>query len=110
MSTRAIITVFDKEDGFNIYLHADTLPERVMPSIEKAMEYAWEFPRFEAWDFATALIKVLKQRAWWVYLVTSVQNMSEIDYFYQISEDEWDVKVKITNIKHKKQFVHIHRA
>lgn len=110
MSTRAIITIFDKKDGFNIYIHWDGWVASVTRSIEIAFKYTWELPRFEAGDFATALIKVLKQRAWWVYLVTAVQNMSEIDYFYQISEDEWNVKVKITDIKHKKQFVHIHRA
>jgi len=48
MSTRAIITVFDKQDSFNIYLHGNAIPEIVMPSIEKATEYAWKFPRFEA--------------------------------------------------------------
>jgi hypothetical protein len=34
-----------------------------MPIIEKATEFAWEFPRFQAGDFATALIKVLKIKA-----------------------------------------------
>jgi len=34
-----------------------------MSSIEKATEFAWEFPRFQAGDFATALIKVLKIKA-----------------------------------------------
>lgn len=96
MSTRAIITVFDKLDGFNIYVHWNGWPERVLPSIEIALKYAWKFPRFEAWDFATALIKVLKERAWWVYLINSTEKLSEADYFYQISKKNWDLRIKTT--------------
>jgi len=96
MSTRAIITVFDKQDSFNIYLHGNAIPEIVMPSIEKATEYAWKFPRFEAWDFATALIKVLKKRAWGVYLINLKEKMTEADYYYQVSKESWDLKIKTT--------------
>ena len=96
MSTRAIITVFDEIDGFNIYIHGDAMPERVIPSIEKSTKYAWKFPRFQAGDFATALIKVLKKRAWWVYLINHTEKMSDADYYYQVSKENWDLKIKTT--------------
>lgn len=96
MSTRAIIHVYDKLDGFNIYIHWDDgLPERVIPSIEIASKYAWSPPRFEASDFIVALIRVLKKRAWWVYLINSTEKLSEADYYYQISaNEEWEIRVK----------------
>jgi len=104
MSTRAIISVFDEIDGFNIYLHWDAIPELVLPSIEKATEYAWKLPRFQAWDFATALIKVLKKRAWWVYLISSTEKIFEADYFYKVSKKNGDLKIEVTDLNPKKQF------
>ena len=63
MSTRAIIHIYDEIDGFNIYLHQDGQPEKIRPAIEKAKAFAFKLPRFEAGEFSTALIKVLKVRA-----------------------------------------------
>ena len=107
MSTRAIINIFDKKDGFNIYIHGDGWVAIVTRGIELAFKYSWELPRFEAGDFATALIKVLKKRGWGIYLITSTEQIADVDYFYQIFEDEWNVKVKVTDTVSKKQFVHI---
>lgn len=98
MSTRAIINVSDKLDGFHIYVNWDGWPEKVIPSIEIATKYAWKFPRFEAGDFATALIKVLKKRAWGVYLINSTEKLSKVDYFYQVYAEDWDLKIKTKSL------------
>ncbi len=97
MSTRAIISIFDKLDGFNIYIHWGGWPELIIASIEKATEFAWKLPRFQAGEFATALIRVLKIRAWWVYLISATEKIFEVDYLYQIYEENWDLKIKTTD-------------
>lgn len=74
MSTRAIIHIFDKQDGFYIYLHWDSAPTRVSQAVDKAKKFSWEVSRFEACEFATALIKVLKDKAWWVYLSNTTEQ------------------------------------
>ena len=97
MSTRAIIHIFDKRDGFYIYLHWDSTPKRVSQAVDKAKKFSWEVSRFEACEFATALIKILKDKAWWVYLSNTTEQLSNMDYYYSITEKLWDIEIKTTS-------------
>ena len=99
MSTRAIIHIYDELDGFNIYVHSDGWPDNIIPNIKQATKYSWELPRFEASEFATALIKVLKQQPWWVYLMNSTERISDVNYYYEILKEEWNLEIKVTHLK-----------
>jgi len=48
MSTGATVTVYDEHDRFHLYIYCDGWPEMVIPEIESATKFSWEFPRFEA--------------------------------------------------------------
>ena len=95
MSTGATVTVYDEHDSFHLYIYCDGWPEMVIPEIESATKFSWEFPRFEAWDFATALIKVMKIWAWKIYLINDVESISGRCYHYEVSKKDWDLKIKI---------------
>lgn len=58
MSTRAIYTVIGEksEKPVNIYIHSDGYPTGAADHIRNAFEYAWPLPRFEADEFAAALV------------------------------------------------------
>ncbi len=62
MSTRATIRVKDSYESFDIYKHHDGYPEGVLPYIEEALKVSWGIFRFEACDFAAALVSVMKDR------------------------------------------------
>lgn len=61
MSTRCTISVIDSEDGFTIYRHSDGDPQAVLPDLYKALDHAWPFPRFEADEFAAAIVAAMKR-------------------------------------------------
>lgn len=98
MSTRATITVSDGRDNFHIYKHWDGEPSAVIPDIEKAVRYAWSFPRFEAWDFSTAIIRVMKKREGWIYLTCDANMHSNRSFHYKVSELGWNLNVEITEM------------
>lgn len=64
MSTRCVVTVIDGMNTFHIYRHNDGYPDTesgVLATIPLAFEFAWSLPRFEASDFAAALIRAWKK-------------------------------------------------
>ena len=60
MSTRSNIIVQDEYNRIQVYRHYDGYPEGVMPELIKALEFAWPLPRFEADDFAAAIVRAWK--------------------------------------------------
>ncbi|SRR6266550_262552 len=57
MSTRALYTVRDETAAYNVYKHCDGYPSGAAAVIRHAIDYfAWPLPRFEADEFAAALI------------------------------------------------------
>jgi len=60
----------------------------ILPEIEKAMKFAWKFPRFESGDFAAAIVRRMKTGKGDVYLTNDPKNHSGIDYHYQVYEFE----------------------
>lgn len=64
MSTRCNIIVEDGRSRIQIYRHSDGYPNSqhgVLATLEEVFEYAWTLPRFEADDFAAAIIAAWKQ-------------------------------------------------
>ena len=98
MSTRATITIQDRYDAFHIYRHSDGYPEAVLPDIELATQYAWKFPRFEAWDFAAAIVKVMKNKGGNIYFTKEAKNHSNRNYHYQVTKEGNNLKIETIKI------------
>jgi hypothetical protein len=63
MSTRCNLIVEDSYDRIQLYRHWDGYPDGeggVLAALEQAIPYAWPFPRFEASDFAAAIVRAWK--------------------------------------------------
>lgn len=103
MSTRATLTVKDEYASFHLYIHSDGMPFMVLPQIEEALSFSWKFPRFEAWEFITALIKVMKKSSWGIYLINSVNEVSDRAFNYRVSEENWDLKIEIDYINNEEE-------
>ncbi|PCH75115.1 MAG: hypothetical protein COC12_01840 [Rhodobacteraceae bacterium] len=100
MSTRATITVADKHDSFDIYQHHDGYPDGphgLVRHLNLAQRLAWDLPRFEAADFAAAVVAVLKDRGGSTYLTADADAHSDRDYHYRISplRDEVSTRVQL---------------
>lgn len=69
MSTRCTLTVRDRPGAnqtYSVYRHSDGYPDTehgVIHTLRAALSYAWLLPRFEADDFAAAIIATWKQPA-----------------------------------------------
>lgn len=87
MSTRATITVADQHDSFDLYQHHDGYPDGphgLVRHIALARRLAWDLPRFEAADFAAAIIAVLKDRGGSTYLAKDADAHSDRSFHYRI--------------------------
>ena len=88
MSTRATLSVFDKKDKFDIYRHHDGYPEGVhgiVCRVKAAMARAWTMPRFEAGDFAAAIVANMKSQPGSVYLTRDADLHMDRQYHYDIT-------------------------
>jgi len=93
MSTRAMYTF---GGDFHVYKHHDGYPYCKFPQgeggglvwINKAIEYAWELPRFEADEFAAAFVAANKEpRQGGVRLVNKMhpwEFSSDCEYWYKV--------------------------
>jgi hypothetical protein len=84
MSTRSTLTVRDRKDGseaYSIYRHSDGYPDTphgVLKTLRQALSYAWPLPRYEAMDFAAAIIAAWKKPA-----TTIIYRSGEKGYIVQ---------------------------
>tara|TARA_R100001480_G_scaffold31376_2_gene42714 strand:- start:58 stop:501 length:444 start_codon:yes stop_codon:yes gene_type:complete len=62
MGTRAIYIFEDEHEEAYVYKHYDNYPQGAVDFIEKAKEFAWELPRFEADEFAASFVAANKDR------------------------------------------------
>ena len=60
MSTRAAYVFKDEYNEFAVYKHHDGYPDGAKESLAKALDFAWELPRFEADEFAAAFVAANK--------------------------------------------------
>lgn len=99
MSTRATVSVFDAEDRFDLYQHTDGYPQGehgMVGKIDAARALAWPLPRFDAMDFAAALVAVLKERPGGAYLTRSAQWHGDRDYHYDVTAEGSRLVVEIS--------------
>ena len=71
MSTRSNLIIEDDYNRIQLYRHADGYPNGqygVLAEPEEAISCAWSFPRFEASDFAAAIVRAWKSGAGNVYI------------------------------------------
>lgn len=52
-----------------------------------ALSFAWELPRFEASEFAAAVIRAMKNCAGSIYLTTDANRHGDREFHYEIDED-----------------------
>jgi hypothetical protein len=89
MSTRSNIIVDDGKKRIQIYRHWDGHPENVIDDLMIALEYAWPLPRFEADDFAAAIIRAWKNKEGGnIYIDGSPEKWElihgDVDYIYVV--------------------------
>lgn len=87
MSTRATITVADQHDSFDLYQHHDGYPDGphgLVRHIGMARRLAWDLPRFEAADFAAAIIAVIKDRGGSTYLTKDADAHGDRSFHYRV--------------------------
>jgi len=63
MATRSNLIIEDGYHRIQLYRHCDGYPDGtggVLASLEDVLPYAWPFPRFEADDFAAAIVRAWK--------------------------------------------------
>ena len=95
MSTRATYEFIDRYNSFTVYKHFDGYPSGALEWIEKALEYAWPLPRFEASEFAAAFVRANKSEAGNVYFSKGKDSHSDTEYHYIISCEENKIYVEI---------------
>ena len=99
MSTRATLSVADDYDSFDIYRHHDGYPNSphgVIHDINEARKLAWPWPRFQADDYAAALIATMKKGAGSVYLTKGAAEHADRAFHYDISKGEEELQVKVS--------------
>jgi hypothetical protein len=60
MGTRSTMLFIDQDSIVQIYRHWDGYPSSILPDLDKARKLAWGFPRFEADEFAAAVVATMK--------------------------------------------------
>lgn len=102
MSTRATITVFDPkgsdvQESYSIYRHSDGYPESehgVIAALQDSLQYAWMLPRFEASEFAAAVVFQMKKtsvasagsyRGGSIYLTSGRDGHEDTAYHYDVT-------------------------
>jgi len=99
MSTRACYTFKDKDGAYSVYYHYDGYPANALQMINKAKESAWQFPRFEADEYAAAFCYVAKDgRAGGVRLTEGPHRHGDLSYRYDIYFKHNDLMVKIWQV------------
>ena len=101
MSTRCTVTVRDEYSAFTIYRHSDGYPltkHGVIETLGEALPYAWELPRFEAADFAAAIVAAWKKpggyiQGGYIYLTTNRDDHGDTDYHYEVTAKDGRVRV-----------------
>lgn len=113
MATRCNILIKDQEEGrIVLYRHYDGYPEGksgVIDGLLQAQKYAWELPRFEASDFAAAIVRSMKTSGGEIYIDGALRrgepddalNHGDIDFFYIVkpSTDASTIEVEVVDFK-----------
>ncbi len=103
MSTRSTICVKDAYDKFCIYRHCDGYPHGehgVVAQLAKALPFAWELPRFEAMDFAAAIIRAWKDEGGGnIYFTQGHEHHGDTEYTYDITAESGEIFVAVNSTR-----------
>lgn len=102
MSTRSTIKVYDKEDKFYIYRHYDGYPFGecgVLSELTEALKYAWPLPRFEAMDFAAAIIRAWKNGGGNIYFTSSHSAHWDTEYQYDVTMKKKEIWISVYEVQ-----------
>jgi len=99
MSTRACYTFRDKESAHSVYYHFDGYPSNALRMISKARKSAWQFPRFEADEYAAAFCYTVKDgKRGGAMLTEGPHRHGDLDYRYDVWFENNDLMVKIWHV------------
>ena len=90
MSTRCTITVRDERggrDAYSLYRHSDGYPDTqhgVVATLSNALPLAWPMPRFEADDFAAAIVAAWKYAGGNIRLTAGRDAHGDTEFHYEI--------------------------
>lgn len=89
MGTRAVISFHDTNGGeFNVYQHWDGDPETVIANIMGtfSVQMCWEWPRWEADEFAAAYIAANKSGSGNLRIARSIAEHGDLAYSYIVRQ------------------------
>lgn len=90
MTTRSTLTVREKKnskEAYSVYRHHDGYPDSehgVFATLSEALRFAWPLPRYEAMDFAAAVVAAWKDRGGGIYLTKSRDAHGDTEFHYEI--------------------------
>lgn len=109
MSTRANIVVRDGMNDIQLYKHSDGYPSGAVPAIQKALQFSWKLPRFEATDFAAAFVRANKDGGGQIYIdgtyEEGVTEHGDIEYLYFVELDNESGTIKVSWKKDGKEYI-----
>jgi hypothetical protein len=104
MATRGTYTFKDDSHVIRIYKHWDNYPSTALKFIEKALEYAWELPRFEADEFAASFVAANKSKDGGDIRLGDVPAGHREEYNYEITLKNNELYIVCTDIVGEEQF------
>lgn len=88
MGTRGTYKFIDNRNTVSLYKHWDNYPSGALGFIEKALEYSWELPRFEADEFAASFIAANKQKGGGDIRIENLTQYEEYNYEISLKNNE----------------------
>jgi len=101
MATRCTIKIYDKEEAFYIYRHYDGYPSGdsgVPATLDEVQRYAWSLPRFEAMDFAAAIVRAWKSGAGDIYFTRDHSYHWDTEYQYNVTVRNQQIHLQIDKV------------
>jgi len=102
MSTRSNVIVNDDYTSIQLYRHSDGYPDGkwgVLATLEQALEFAWPLPRFDASDFAAAIVRAWKESRGNIYIDGTPEGWNLIhgdtEWVYVIQQEVGGVLVRV---------------
>lgn len=84
MGTRAVFTFNDELGSHSVYKHWDGYPSGACEFIMNTFDYAWEWPRFEADEFAASFVAANKKSSGDIRLTSGPIAHGDLSYSYEI--------------------------
>jgi hypothetical protein len=102
MSTRCAVTVKDDRHTFHIYRHGDGYPDGpngVPATLGQAIPFAWPLPRFEAMDFAAAIIRAWKERGGGnIYFCADPDLHGDLEWRYTVTFENGALQIEVFDV------------